>query len=217
MKKIMIALLVLGNIYIANAQNEDSDGKNKIAVSGALTSCDTWQMEASYHYMICPYIGLGASIGMWKQYAVNGVPKGQGWEIDENYEETENFYLRPSIHLVSPPVVRFSENWLGFFMEPGFMMNIPYCNVLVNLLDGQGHKIGFKKVSSNNGRWYAFDCKIGLNLNLGGIEISGGYLYSNLDIFALRRNMIFEGRRFDEFYPVKRHLHGGFLTVYYIF
>ena len=213
----MIALLVLGNIYIANAQNENSDGKNEIAVSGTLTSCDTWQIETSYHYMIYPYIGLGASIGMWKQYVVNGVPKGQGWKIDENYEETENFYLCPSVHLVSPPVIRFSKNSLGFFMEPGFMMNIPYCKVLVNLLDGQGHKIGFEKVSSNNGRWYAFDCKIGLNLNLGEIGVSGGYLYSNLDIFALRRNMIFAGRRFDEFYPRRQHMHGGFLSIYYLF
>lgn len=217
MKQIIITIFVFSNIYVAYAENDNNEGKNKITVSGALTSCDTWQIETSYHYMFCPYFGLGTSVGMWKQYTVDGVPKGQGWRISEDYEKTENLYLRPSINIVSPPVIKFSDSSLGIFMEPGFMMNIPYSKVSISLLDEHGLVREFKNASSDNGRWYAFDCKIGLNFHSGNMGIYAGYMYSNLDIYAMRRNIAFEGIRFDRFYPRKQHLHGGFLSVYYIF
>lgn len=217
MKKIVVFLCALFSVWIANAQNEDSTGKNRFSVGGELTSGDTWQMDVSYHYMIFPYVGLGASVGIWKQFAVDGIPKGNGWIINDDYEKIENIYLRPSIHFVSPTVARISDGNLKLFLEPGFMMNIPYCNVPVSLLDEYGFEKDVKNVSTHKGRWYAFDCKIGFGFDLGNVNLSGGYRFSTLDIYAMRRNLTFNGKRFDEFYPKESYLHGGFIAVGYFF
>lgn len=214
-KYLFIILCTFGNIFFADAQTEEYREKNRIAVSGELTSCDTWQIDISYHYMLCSYASVGASIGMWKQYTVDGIPKNQGWRIREDNEKVENFYLRPSICLFSPAIIRFSDGELKVFVEPGMMMNIPYCKVCISLKDSHGMENGYEYVSSNSGRWHAFDCKMGLFLNLGTIGFSAGYVYSDLDIFAMRRNMVFRGQHFSKFYPGRKYLHGGFISMFY--
>lgn len=184
---------ILGIAFFANAQSKPSELKRKIALNGELLSCDTWQVDASFHYFVCPYIGLGGSIGMWKQYMADGIPSGRGWTVDEDHENVENFFIHPSISLVSPCIAKIGEGHFNLFVEPGIMMNIPYCNVFVTLLDDRGSTIGYKKVSTNKGRWYAFDYKIGLSLTYDQFGCSIGYIHSDLDIFGMRRNMIFDG------------------------
>ena len=188
---------ILGIAFFANAQSKPSELKRKIALNGELLSCDTWQVDASFHYFVCPYIGLGGSIGMWKQYMADGIPSGRGWTVDEDHENVENFFIHPSISLVSPCIAKIGEGHFNLFVEPGIMMNIPYCNVFVTLLDDRGSTIGYKKVSTNKGRWYAFDYKIGLSLTYDQFGCSIGYIHSDLDIFGMRRNMIFDGKLFN--------------------
>jgi len=80
---------------------------------------------------------------MWKQYIVNGIPSGRGWTVDEDHENVENFFIHPSISLVSPCVAKIEEGYFNLFFEPGIMMNIPYNNVLVALLNERGSTIGY--------------------------------------------------------------------------
>ena len=103
------------------------------------------------------------------------------------------------------------------FVEHGIMMNIPYCNVFVTLLDDRGSTIGYKKVSTNKGRWYAFDYKIGLSLTYDQFGCSIGYIHSDLDIFGMRRNMIFDGKLFNAYYPERKNPHGCFVSFFYLF
>ena len=219
MNKIVISLctlLICEANFFANAQDTSSQLKNKIALNGELL-CDTWQIDASYHYFVLPYIGFGGSIGMWKQYTVDGIPSGRGWTVDEDYENVENFFIHPSISLVSPCVAKIEEGYFNLFFEPGIMMNIPYNNVLVALLNERGSTIGYKKVSTNKGRWYAFDYKIGLSLTYDQFGCSIGYIHSDLDIFGMRRNMIFDGKLFNAYYPERKNPHGCFVSFFYLF
>lgn len=215
--KAVFVLLLLCCIQPIKAQQIEKLMRNRITVSGILTSCNTWQTDASYHYMICHNIGIGASIGMWKQISVEGLPKGEGWKIYEKNEKLENFYIRPSIYITSPKIVRLSECSINLFTELGFMMNIPYNRVLILLQDKQGVTYDLKNLRSHNGRWYAFDCKAGISLDFGEGGLSIGYLYSNLDIFAMRRGMEYGNKRFNDFYPSRKPLQGGYLSVYYAF
>lgn len=215
--KSIFILLLLCYILPIKAQQEEKLIRNKITVSGMLTSSDTWQIDASYHYMICHNIGIGASIGMWKQISVEGLPKGEGWKLYEKNEKLENFYIRPSIYLTSPKIVRLSECGINLFIEPGFMMNLPYNKVLILSQDKRGITHDLKELKSHNGRWYAFDCKAGLSLDFGEGGFSVGYIYSSLDIFAMRRCMEYGNKSFNDFYPSKKPLHGGYISVYYAF
>ncbi len=158
MNRIAISLcsLFVGVFTIfANTQSRDIELKNKVALSGELLSCDTWQVEASYHYFFCPYIGFGGSVGHWKQYVVNGIPSGRGWTIAEKYENVQNFFIHPSVNLVSPRLARFNDTHIHLFLETGVQMNIPYGVVNVILVNNKGTTIDYKKVSTNKGRWYA--------------------------------------------------------------
>ena len=208
---------ILGIAFFANAQSKPSELKRKIALNGELLSCDTWQVDASFHYFVCPYIGLGGSIGMWKQYMADGIPSGRGWTVDEDHENVENFFIHPSISLVSPCIAKIGEGHFNLFVEPGIMMNIPYCNVFVTLLDDRGSTIGYNKVSTNKGRWYAFAYHIGLSLTYDQFGCSIGYIHSDLDIFGMRRNMIFDGKLFNAYYPERKNPHGCFVSFFYLF
>lgn len=217
MRKIIIFLCLITYVLVARAQNAKSFERNRISVGGELTSHNTWQIDISYHYMVSPYVGIGASVGMWKQFAIEGVPKGVGWSIADDYKKTENFYLHPSLHIVSPALMKISDGKLKLFLEPGFMMNIPYCNVSIHLLDKYGIERDVRNISTNKGKWYAFDCKIGFSLNFDNISISSGYQYSTLDVFSMRRELVYDNKRFNDFYPKKKNLHGGFFSISFYF
>ena len=84
MKRFVCLLLsgILGCIVClaeVSGRDDDPTGKHRFGLNGALTSSDTWQMEMEYHYMFLPYIGVGGSFGMWKQYYYDGLPGGSDW------------------------------------------------------------------------------------------------------------------------------------------
>ncbi len=213
MRKISILICLIASVVVVRAQDAKSFYKNRVSVAGELTSEYTWQLDFSYHYMLSSYLGIGASAGMWRQFSVEGVPEGEGWRIADEYKEIGNIYLRPSLLIISPALMKFSDSELKLFMEPGFMMNIPYCMVHIYMLNPFGIKAYEKKVSTNKGKWYAFDCKTGFSLNLENLSFSLGYQISTLDVYSMRRELVYDNKRFDEFYPKKKTLHGGFLSI----
>ena len=49
------------------------------------------------------------------------------------------------------------------------------------------------------------------NLMYGSITL--GYLFSNLDIFGISRNLHYDGVRFGDFYPDRKLMHGAFISL----
>lgn len=68
--------LVVFLLAIMPVHAEEEALKNRVALSGLLTSSDSWQIEFSYHYMFNKYIGLGGSVGLWKVYYEEGWASG---------------------------------------------------------------------------------------------------------------------------------------------
>ncbi len=217
MKKILTLLFLLCIALIARAQDATTFERNSISLGGELTSQSTWQLDLSYHYMLSPYVGVGASVGLWKQFSYDGVPEGNGWILSEDNRAAENFYLRPSLRLISPSVMKIADMKIKLFAEPGFMMNIPYSSVTISLLNEHGIERDVANAHTNKGTWYAADCKLGLNIYAGDISLWLGYKFSTLDAYAMRRELVYDNKRFNDFYPKKKHLHGGFLAVSYNF
>ena len=217
MKKVLTLLYLLGSVLVASAQDNDSFYKNSTALGGELTLQGTWQVDVSYHRMFTPYVGVGASVGMWKQVSYDGVPEGNGWIVSSDYREAEDFFLRPSLRLVSPTILKIADAKLKLFAEPGFMMNIPLGNVFVDLLGNYNTTKDVVNVHTSKGTWYAFDCKLGLSVDVGDMSIWTGYKFSTLDTYAMRRNLVYDNVRFNDFYPKKKCMHGVFLAVSYNF
>lgn len=189
--------------------------KNHISLTGILNTADAWQLEFTYHRMLCPYVGIGGSIGVWRQTAYNGYPSGNGWYIDPDDEKARNLYLQPSLLLRTPSLVKLTDVDFLLFAEPGFMMNIPYDRVSI-ITTGQ-HSQGYDEVSSSSGKWCAFSLKLGVTAKFDRVELSAGYLFSTLDACGLRREISYRDRDFSEFYDVCDGVHGAFLSVSYNF
>ncbi len=212
MKK-MILLILLISATICRAEVNDSGwGRHRAAITGMLTSGDTWQLESGYHFMLCRYMGVGASIGLWEQIMSDGYPSGTGWHVDENSEKVHNLYLRPSLLFQSPVFLKIRDAGISVTAEPGIMMNIPYCSAGIDIVDGF-QTVDYTTVSTTNGQWCGVDLRVGINVNVYRFNFSIGYLMSNFDILSMPRHLRYNGIRFSEFYPTKPFMQGAYAAV----
>lgn len=206
-------LTISCNLYAATDSNGSDKYYHHVGVTGELTSNFAWQLEVSYHWFPIKYVGVGASVGTWKQIDSDDGPWTTDWRLTEDSHNISNVFLMPSLLLVSPAIIKTENLQVGVMGQPGFMMNIPYNQATIEITSAAGIPMDYKHVSNNNGRWYAFSLRIGVYVTLDRATISAGYAYSDLDIYSMRRNMRFENIRFDEFYPKKKAIGGAFLSV----
>lgn len=213
---IFITVLFLADFQTCFARvwpkESEEEGRHRFGFNGALTSSDTWQLETEYHFMFLPCAGVGGSLGLWKQYYYDGVPGGSDWEIIDDDRYISNLYLRPSLILISPTLFSIRDANIKLMAEPGIMMNVPYQCVGIDIYKN-GRFEDYTTRSSSKGQWCAFDCRAGVNVSVGPINISAGYLISNLNIYGISRNIEFRSEKFSQFYPNKRYLQGAFLSV----
>lgn len=202
------------NTQVTKAQ--DKPTRHSIAMEGALTSDETWNLELSYRYKFLSFLSAGAGIGMWKQFAYDGLPSGNGWCIDDDDEKISNFYVRPNVMLTTPKLFGIRNMEFSLFANPGCMMNIPYSRATVDIITYEGnagHVTDYHDVSSHKGDWAAFDLRTGIRFGSDDVHILIGYQFSTLDIYGLNRNMEFDHQRFDEFYPKKKPQHAAFIEI----
>ena len=216
----VFAIIVINLYSLASERSERAFefDTNRIAFSGVFSSSYSWQLDASWHYMVNPYIGLGASIGTWEVVYPDGHPEGADWRVEyDEYgsQKPWNLFIRPSAVLKTPGV-RIKKCEIGFFAQPGIMMNIPYASVSV--LQGSA-QTGYtrKTVSTTKGQWLAFDAKIGPSVNVGPCGFSIGYLISTHDIYGQFKCLKYDGVSFDRFYPKKTLLQGIYAMASYYF
>lgn len=69
-----LAFMVAVVAGAADKGQDDAAWRHCLGLTGELTSSDTWQLEASYHWFPVRYAGIGVSLGMWEQYSYGGVP-----------------------------------------------------------------------------------------------------------------------------------------------
>lgn len=211
--------MALCQLAVCQASSEVEEVQhNRASVEAAMcTSVDTWRAEVSYHYMFLPYIGVGTSLGMWKQWDTDWVPAGKGWYADHDDEKITNYYLCPSLHLETPALLKLGKTSLRIYAEPGCMLNFPYERVCIRQSKG-GMDYDYKHVSGHADSWAAFNVKLGIALKISdGAGFAAGYNYSSHDIYANRRGMKYDNQRFSDFYPEKKGMHEVFISTFFFF
>lgn len=196
------------------AKAQEDNARHKVSITAALTSGDTWQLEAAYHWMPVPYVGIGGGIGFWKQFSSSCVPSGKYWKVNEDYQYPSDLYFHPSILLVSPPVIRKEDFSIHVTAEGGLIMNVPYDKVCIDICKDE-YYIPYeqKYISNNKGNWCFYDIKIGIATKIDPLTITVGYMFSNLDVYAMRRNMKYGNTSLGDFYPEAGKIHGGYVTI----
>lgn len=199
----------------SNAQDDTTErNRNAVGINAAITSSYTWQLEAAYHWFPLRYIGIGGGIGFWKQFSTETVPQGKNWKVDENYQLPSNLYLHPSLIFVSPTVVSGDDYSISLFAEPGLILGIPYEKMCIDICSNDLHiPDTYQYISNNKGKWLFYDVRIGILARIEPINIALGYLFSTLDVYTMRRNMVYENHLLDDFYPKAKNIHGAYITI----
>jgi hypothetical protein len=220
MKQISIILMCITfGCSVANAESIDSDEKEsnvRISVTGEINSSDTWRLDAGCHWFPVQYVGIGGSLGMWKQYYSDHAPQGKYWIEDRDYRKPNNFFIQPSVILLSPSIFKKPDDDIDIrlYGEVGAMINIPYQKTVIEICQNEYYiPIDYAEVSSNKGEYMFFDGKIGLSLRSDRVSITAGYAYSTLDVYAQRRQMKYDNQVFAPFYPKRKATHGAFLSL----
>lgn len=210
MKQFLSVILVLSAAFGVKAQEDFTH--HRAALSGTLTSSDTYSLEGSYHYMICRYLGIGGAIGYWSNYYDDGYASGNNWSVSDDDNTPSNLYLRPSLVLKSPGL-NISSTVLSLYAEPGLMLNVPYQRVCIEQVT-DWPIVEYHYVSTSNGQWLATELRAGISADIGPFGITAGYMMSSLDIYSQYRRLSYNGTSFRQYYPRKPFMQGAYLTLY---
>lgn len=191
---------------------EDDRWNNRFGCFGALTSEISTTTELSFHRMLTPWIGVGGGVGSWKILMPEGYVSGKGWSMDLTGDNRPfNIFLHPSI-VLRTPTVRVGKCNIGLYAEPGFMMNVPYQRVEVELTEGW-RVVDYDYVSTTRGQWCATDARLGLYLFFLRGDITVGYMISNQDIYSPFREMVYRGVKFRDYFPARSSIQGIFASL----
>lgn len=155
MKKLLLSIVYFATFCSAEswgqAVKDDSKSNVMLSVSGELNSADVWRLEGACHWFPIPYVGVGGSLGIWKQYFADVIPKSNNWAVTEDYSKPSNLYVQPSVVLLSPDFVK-GDGWgVHLYGEVGVMINVPYEKVEIGLGPYQYINYDYDYVSSNKG------------------------------------------------------------------
>ena len=211
----MVAIMfVIPCRTIASAGNTDDENLHHcLGATGELTSGTTWQLEASYHWFPIRYVGIGASVGFWKQIGNDYIPSAKGWRVREDSQNVMNGFVMPSLILQTPALVKTEDLSVGLMAEPGMMFNIPYDKVYIEYTNDKGIPIADNKISYHDSSWLALNLRIGIYSKFDRISLTLGYVFTNLDVYAMRRNMQYDNVKLGDFYPKRKYHGGAFLRV----
>lgn len=218
-KYLFLASIFMSAHFRADAQDKrDMRDMHSVGISAAITSSDTWQLEAAYHWFPIRYVGIGGGIGFWKQFSTDAIPQGKYWKVNEKYKLPSSLYFRPSLLFVSPTIIAGNDFSLRLFAEPGLMFGIPYDKACIDVCSDEFLiPYAYQYISSTKGNWCFFDSRIGISARIEPLNISIGYLFSTLDVYSMRRNMSYENIAFGSFYPEAKNVHGAYMTISFDF
>lgn len=212
----LIIMMIKVNVSAQDKNEANFDfAQNRASFSGLLTSSDSYQLEASYHYMFNRYIGLGGALGYWSVWYEDGWAAEKDWEIESDDNKPYNLYLRPSV-VLKTPALKIRQVDIGLYAEPGLMLNLPYTGVNIRQYT-HWPDYNLKHTSTSKGQWFAVDLRLGVFVNFGPCGFSAGYTMSNFDVYSQYRHLSYKGNSFSKYYPKKPFMQGAYLTASYYF
>ncbi len=214
---LFIALLTVSAMTAReNPYDEGNASRFRIGMNLQFTSHSSWQIDFGCHYMVSRYVGLGGSVGGWRQYLSPISPCGPDWWVLRSDRHPSNVFIRPSVLLMTSELVRIGKAGFGLTLCPGLQLNVPHQRVTIDIADNWNYSDNVK-VGTSKGEWLAADCRSGIYMHAGPVYLLAGYVASSLNIYGMYRNIEYDGVSFKDFYPHSSWLQGGFVTISYNF
>lgn len=214
MNRILLVLLFIFSSTLAcqtkaGGYQEQDYSHHSVSLTGGITFDDTWKVEFSYRFSPFKYVGFGAGVGYWRQYGNDNVPhEYMVWAVNDESKNIGDFYLRPNVMVYTPDFFHIKDCAFSLFVNPGAILNIPYGNANLDLIDATGVVTGSDNVHNSHGKWAAFDLTFGLRFGTEDAHFFLGYEFSTMDIYGMYRPMVYRGVKFNNFYPSRKRQNG---------
>ena len=167
MKKLFLSLLL---VYPLLCAAQEPEPRHRLSVGASISTDDTYDYSAGYHYMICGYAGVGARVGAWSFFPDDGIIG----ETAEERDRRENLFFQPSVLLVSPSLFSIKNCTFHIECEPSLMISMRQDVWAPSGADGR-----YTEYSTDCLSWH---CDIGLSVRYRNLDFHAGYSMSNLDI-----------------------------------
>lgn len=167
------AVVAIASTVSASAQNGRGMGGLNIGFDG-----DYFHISASYHYMLCPYAGLGLGVGYdgYTGGGWNNVGWGPGFDDygSRDYSRS-SFYAEPSVYLTTGNLLPDSSPvGLGISARPAVRFSTNHYGKTDYWMNGQEYTAGYKYDTTS------FSMTIGPTIYIGPTSITVGYYASTL-------------------------------------
>lgn len=238
-KKTLYILIVILTAMLSAAKAQTKDENAVATFTAGLNSNEAYELELSLHYCPRPYIGIGLGIGYYKQLSGDNGPyvddrkSKTSWYIDDDADTITNFYLRPSLLFTTPYLLHIKECQFKLYAEPGLIMQIPYESLYISQTkysdeyydkkgNGRGYywmnaPVHYQRVHSHGGAWCFWNIRGGIRMDVDQCSLALGVSVSDLDIYALRRTMIYNGIKLASYYPKRENTYTLYIALSYVF
>lgn len=202
---------------------QSSMDRSRIALTAGLNTNDAYDLELSYHYMLLPYLGVGSGIGYFNQWYNEYLPYGEtsgrwnSWVLSESNKKIGKVYLRPSVLLSTPVLLKLGKYKISLQGESGVQLLIPHAGVHIDYVNSNTYDSKSIYKSTSKGKWAFWNFKGGVSLSAHNSALGLGYGISNLDIYSSRRFINVENVLLSDFYPGKKITHSLFVSLIHSF
>lgn len=174
-----LGFLILSVILSFNTiKASSSDPRHRVG-TGIDFNGDMYSVGVNYHYMLCPFAGIGAEIGIWRETSSDGLLDDLTWDWDYDYRLPSGptaFYFEPSAVVVTPNFITRSNFALGMTFKPWVRFSTNYHIDEPYLMPS-----GAWTVYSYKCRTVTFGCNLGPTFYFGPLALTVGYQISTID------------------------------------
>lgn len=216
MKKLATILLAASPLLHAAAQEKP---RQEVSLLAGLIYDTTYELEASFHYLLHPCIGIGGGLGYYKQwegYAPSGElnsGKWTSWNVADDDRKIGKLYLSPSVLLRTPRLLSIGKCGVHVSFQPELMAQLPYTLIDVEYHDSRTNASKTSLRSTNDGKWLFWNTRTMLTVSHKNRFYSIGYRFSNLDVYSSYRPLRIEHATLGDSYPSKKYTYGLFVQI----
>ncbi len=211
---IVIMSSIITSSFFAKAENESYKFQATLFGGMYVTSEPAWQLEPSITWRFSRLFGVSLGLEMTSQMnqpsrftTINGIKA----ELADNEREPGWFIINPSVAFRTPAIWKNKDgdNRLWFQIEPGISFACPFKNSLTFKCINSAE---YEKFNNKGLRWFYWNARISLNLEIDRFVFGAGYGISDLDYYSSRRNVVLQdGSKFHV--PKKELSQNIFLLV----
>lgn len=224
MKRLLLWIMMLFSVLAGASEDGFKFKRWEFALSGGLNNNYAWEVEPSFTYFICKYVGVTGGVNFTGQFydeyysgPATGGPDLK-WFISSDDSNAKRILFRPAIRLRTPNINKWGDRDLRvtFNVEPGMYMAVPVNEHLQIGYREEDHLVTgiFKEnVTNTNGEWLYWNVKSFMQIEVESWVFSAGYTISNYDVYGGRRNMVIERKPLNDMLWKKKMTHAFFLSV----